>query len=89
MKSPPRPTSLKVSEDVQLMPPPPPPPPHRTKTGGDDQNEKHQQPAMSPLTPLKTLVESPLWNNKVRADLLILCIRSDLADNSECLTLML
>ncbi|CDS43439.1 rab6 interacting protein 2 [Echinococcus multilocularis] len=62
-KSPPRPSTLEVSESVQLMPPPALPPPQRQHaTSNADKNRV--QPPMSPLTPLKTLVESPRWNIK-------------------------
>ncbi|KAL5103966.1 hypothetical protein TcWFU_007573 [Taenia crassiceps] len=58
-----RPTTLEVSESVQLMPPPSLPPPQRQHTVSNvDKNGL--QPPMSPLTPLKTLVESPHWNIK-------------------------
>ncbi|EUB59530.1 Ras-related GTP-binding protein D [Echinococcus granulosus] len=64
-KSPPRPSTLEVSESVQLMPPPSLPPPQRQHTTSNA-DKNRVQPPMSPLTPLKTLVESPHWNIKMR-----------------------
>lgn len=61
-----------VSTKAQLMPPPSQLPARTKKqlsASDADTNDKPLHPAASPLTPIKTLVESPFWSNKVRPTL--------------------
>ncbi|VDL19552.1 unnamed protein product [Hymenolepis diminuta] len=65
-KTPARPTSLKVSDDNALMPPPSFTPTKSRQKAVNSESERTSIPTASPLTPLKTLVESPHWNAKMR-----------------------
>ncbi|KAM3184625.1 hypothetical protein ACTXT7_007995 [Hymenolepis weldensis] len=59
-----RPTSLKVSDNNSLMPPPSFTPTKSRQKAVNSESERTSIPTASPLTPLKTLVESPHWNAK-------------------------
>nr|CDS28594.2 Protein CHMP7 [Hymenolepis microstoma] len=65
-KPPVRPTSLNVSNDNALMPPPSFTPTKSRQKTVTLESEKTSLPPASPLTPLRTLVESPHWNVKMR-----------------------
>ncbi|VDO03998.1 unnamed protein product [Rodentolepis nana] len=65
-KAPIRPTSLQIANDNALMPPPSLTPTKSHQKAVTSESEKISIPPASPLTPLRTLVESPHWNIKMR-----------------------